>query len=53
VYRGEQVGAGAKSLALSLTFRRSDRTLTQDEAIQARDAIARALQTRLGGEIRQ
>ena len=53
VYRGEQVGAGAKSLALSLTFRRADRTLTQDEAIQARDAIARALQSRLGAEVRQ
>ncbi|MCW3042278.1 MAG: Phenylalanyl-tRNA synthetase beta chain [Actinobacteria bacterium] len=53
VYRGEQAGAGRKSLALSLTFLRPDRTLTQDEAVAARDAIAGALQKRLGAEVRQ
>ena len=44
---------GRKSLALSLTFLRPDRTLTQDEAVAARDAIAGALQKRLGAEVRQ
>lgn len=53
VYRGEQVGEGRKSLALSLTFLRVDRTLTQEEAVAARDAIAKALRTRLGAEVRQ
>ena len=53
VYRGEQAGEGRKSLALSLTFLRPDRTLTQDEAVAARDAIAAALQKRLGAEVRQ
>jgi phenylalanyl-tRNA synthetase beta chain len=53
VYRGEQAGAGRKSLALSLTFLRSDRTLTQDEAVAARDAIAAALRARLGAEVRE
>ncbi|HLI56988.1 MAG TPA: phenylalanine--tRNA ligase subunit beta, partial [Actinomycetota bacterium] len=53
VYRGEQVGEGAKSLALSLTFLRPDRTLTQDEAVAARDAIAKALHGRLGATVRQ
>ncbi|MEA2532254.1 MAG: phenylalanyl-tRNA synthetase beta chain, partial [Actinomycetota bacterium] len=53
VYRGEQAGAGRKSLALSLTFLRPDRTLTQDEAVAARDAIAGALRKRLGAEVRQ
>ncbi|HMC08221.1 MAG TPA: phenylalanine--tRNA ligase subunit beta [Actinomycetota bacterium] len=52
VYRGDQVGEGRKSLALSLTFLRPDRTLTQDEAVAARDAIAAALRGRLGGEVR-
>src|SRR5207302_11447859 len=52
VYRGEQAGAGRKSLALSLTFLRPDRTLTQDEAVAARDAIAAALPARLGAEVR-
>ena len=53
VYRGEQAGAGRKSLALSLTFLRPDRTLTQDEAVAARDAIAAALRARLGAEVRE
>jgi phenylalanyl-tRNA synthetase beta chain len=53
VYRGEQAGEGRKSLALSLTFLRPDRTLTQDEAVAARDAIAAALQRRLGAEVRR
>ena len=52
VYRGEQAGEGRKSLALSLTFLRPDRTLTQDEAVAARDAIAKALHSRLGAEVR-
>jgi len=53
VYRGEQAGSGRKSLALSLTFLRPDRTLTQDEAVAARDAIAAALRARLGAEVRE
>lgn len=53
VYRGEQVGESRKSLALSLTFLRSDRTLTQDEAVAARDAIAAALRARLGAQVRE
>lgn len=43
VYRGEQVGAGQKSLAFALSFRRPDRTLTEKEALSARDAIFDAL----------
>ncbi|MGH3446174.1 MAG: phenylalanine--tRNA ligase subunit beta [Nocardioidaceae bacterium] len=38
VYTGDQVGAGKKSLAYSLRFRASDRTLTEDEIAAARDA---------------
>jgi phenylalanyl-tRNA synthetase beta chain len=38
VFRGEQVGAGRKSLAFALRFRASDRTLTVEEASAARDA---------------
>lgn len=53
VYRGDQVGAGKKSLAVSLTFLRPDRTLTQDEAVAGRDAIATALNRRLGAEVRR
>jgi phenylalanyl-tRNA synthetase beta chain len=43
VYRGEQVGAGRKSLAYRLTFRAPDRTLTTDEVSALRDlAVAAA-----------
>ena len=39
VYRGEQVGAGRKSLALRLEFRAPDRTLTDEEVAERREAI--------------
>ncbi|GAA4723264.1 phenylalanine--tRNA ligase subunit beta [Pedococcus ginsenosidimutans] len=42
VYRGEQVGAGRKSLAYRLTFRAADRTLTTDEVSALRDAAVAA-----------
>ena len=38
VYAGEQVGEGKRSLAFTLRFRAADRTLTSEEANQARDA---------------
>jgi phenylalanyl-tRNA synthetase beta chain len=52
VYRGEQVGEGRVSLALALEFRAPDRTLTDDEVAELRDAIAAALQREVGGELR-
>ena len=52
VYRGEQTGEGRKSIALGLEFRSPDRTLTDSEALQAREAIASAIRDRLGGEVR-
>ncbi|WP_342319669.1 phenylalanine--tRNA ligase subunit beta [Corynebacterium mayonis] len=42
VYRSEHLGAGKKSLAFGLVFRAGDRTLTEDEASQARLAAAEA-----------
>ncbi|MHA6783386.1 phenylalanine--tRNA ligase subunit beta [Pseudonocardia saturnea] len=38
VYAGEQVGEGKRSLAFTLRFRAADRTLTSEEANEARDA---------------
>jgi phenylalanyl-tRNA synthetase beta chain len=52
VYRGAQVGEGRVSLALHLEFRAPDRTLTDDDVAAAREQIAAALATRLGGELR-
>jgi phenylalanyl-tRNA synthetase beta chain len=51
VYRGEQVGAAEKSLALRLSFRASDRTLTDAEVGERRGAIEAAL-ARIGGRLR-
>lgn len=53
VYRGEQIGEGRKSVALSLSFRHSERTLTEPEALEARDAIAGALAERVGARVRE
>jgi hypothetical protein len=52
LYRGEQLGAGRKSLALRLEFRADDRTLTDEEVAPAREAIVAAVAERLGGELR-
>jgi phenylalanyl-tRNA synthetase beta chain len=51
VYRGEQVGDGRKSLALSLEFRAPDRTLTDEEVAERRAAITAALGG-IGGSLR-
>jgi phenylalanyl-tRNA synthetase beta chain len=51
VYRGEQVGGDEKSLALRLSFRASDRTLTDAEVAERRAAIESAL-AEIGGRLR-
>jgi len=51
LYRGEQVGAGRKSLALRLEFRASDRTLTDSEVAERRSEIEGAI-AELGGALR-
>ena len=52
VYRGEQIGAGKKSLAYSLTYQASDRTLTDNEVSQLRQRIVRRLEQELGARLR-
>jgi len=52
LYRGEQVGEGRKSLALALSFRAADRTLTDEDVAPLRDRIVAALRDGLGGELR-
>jgi len=52
VYRGEQVGAGRKSVALALSFQSSERTLTDDDATRLRGAIVAELGRRFGAELR-
>ena len=52
VYRGQQIGAGKKSLAYSLTFQSPDKTLTTEQAVQQRERIVRSLERAFGAEIR-
>jgi phenylalanyl-tRNA synthetase beta chain len=52
LYRGEQVGEGRKSLALRLTFRAADRTLTDDEVAEQRTKIEAAV-AKIGGSLRE
>ena len=51
VYRGEQIGAGKKSLAYSLTYQ-SDKTMTDAEAAAIRNKIIKRLEYELGAKLR-
>ncbi len=51
VYSGEQVGAGRRSLALALSFRSLEGTLTDDDVAPLRARIVTAV-AGLGGELR-
>jgi phenylalanyl-tRNA synthetase beta chain len=52
VYTGEQVGEGKRSLAFSMRMRAADRTLTSEEANQARDAAVTQAGLRCGAVVR-
>jgi phenylalanyl-tRNA synthetase beta chain len=53
VYRdARRIGAGHVSLALRLSFRAADRTLTDEEVAGRRRKIASALSEELGGRVR-
>src|SRR5207248_11211609 len=52
VYRGEQVGAGRKSVAFSVAYQSPERTLSEDDATRLRERIVAALAERFGAELR-
>ncbi len=52
LYRGEQVGAGKKSLAFHLALLADDRTLSDKDVSKFLDRLARELEE-LGGELRR
>jgi phenylalanyl-tRNA synthetase beta chain len=53
VYRDvDRLGEGKVSLALRLTYRATDRTLTDEEVAERRQAIAAAVEREVGGRIR-
>lgn len=52
VYEGEQVGDNRKSLAFNLRLRGADRTLTDSEALEARDAAVVRAEETCGAKLR-
>jgi phenylalanyl-tRNA synthetase beta chain len=52
LYEGEQLGEDRKSLALNLEFRADDRTLTDEEVAERREAIKAKL-GEMGGALRE
>jgi phenylalanyl-tRNA synthetase beta chain len=53
VYRDpERIGTGKVSLAIRLTYRAPDRTLTDQEVAERRGAIVEAIEQQLDGSIR-
>ena len=51
-YRGEQTGAGKRSLAFRVAFGSPERTLTDEEAAGVRARIVEALEQRFGAVLR-
>jgi phenylalanyl-tRNA synthetase beta chain len=52
VYRGDQVPEGRKSIAFSVSFQSSERTLSDEDASALRKKIVGALAERFGAELR-
>jgi len=52
VYEGKQIQAGYKSMAYALSFRSSEKTLTDEEVNVVYEAILEAIKTETGAEIR-
>ena len=52
IFRGEQIGAGKKSLAYSLTYQAEDRTLTDKKITKLRTQIIKELKRQLDARIR-
>ena len=52
VYTGEKLGEGKKSLAFTIVLRAKDRTLLDEEANEARDAVVMATGAKFGAKLR-
>ena len=52
VYEGERIAPDKKSLAFSVTYQASDRTLTEKDVSRARRAILKRLERELGAKLR-
>ncbi len=52
-YQGPQIGAGKKSIALTVVLRKPDATITDEEANASKDAIVAILRDRFGATLRE
>lgn len=52
VYKGESLGSGKKSVAVSMLLRDKDKTLTDDDANKVQQKILKKLEKTLGAELR-
>jgi phenylalanyl-tRNA synthetase beta chain len=52
VFRGDQIGAGKKSIAFAVTFQSGQKTLTDEEAAELRGRIVQALEEGFGAALR-
>jgi phenylalanyl-tRNA synthetase beta chain len=52
VYRGEQIGAGKKSLAYKLSFQAPDKTLTDEIVARQQSRLVKHLEQALGAKLR-
>lgn len=52
VYRSDQIGAGKKSLAYSITYQAPDKTLTDNDVAGIRTRIIRRIEQELGAKLR-
>ncbi|HHU18443.1 MAG TPA: phenylalanine--tRNA ligase subunit beta [Clostridiales bacterium] len=52
IYRGKQVPQGKKSVAYTLTYRASDRTLIEEEVVKVHQKVLDALKEKLGAVLR-
>lgn len=53
IYTGEKLGAGKKSVALSLVYRHAERTLTDEEVTELHGAVVTAIEQTFGAELRK
>jgi phenylalanyl-tRNA synthetase beta chain len=52
VYQGDKVGAGQKSIALSLVYRHPERTLTDEEVAVLHEKVVERLESEFGAKLR-
>lgn len=53
IFTGERLGAGRKSVALSLVYRNQERTLTDEEVTEAHGKVVAALEQTFAAELRK